>query len=196
MSFFDFLGKLFSKKSYPYATSGRYSEDFSRLPKWQAMLFRHQQDMQNKEQRKQDNPKFKEWLGFIDQIKPKHLNRLEALATVNNWTNGVPYVNDNRNWVVDDYWATPYEFFEKGGDCEDFAATKYLALRMLGVDAKDLRLLVLDDTQKRITHAVLVVYDQKRPYVLDNQIKQVVPAATVPHYKPLYSLNEQGWWTL
>jgi hypothetical protein len=32
------------------------------------------------------------------------------------------------------------------------------------------------------------------PYILDNQISKVVPASTIQHYQPVYSINEAGWW--
>jgi hypothetical protein len=30
--------------------------------------------------------------------------------------------------------------------------------------------------------------------LLDNQIKTVVPANSIKHYQPVYSINENGWW--
>lgn len=190
----NWFSNLFSKKSYPFGTSGRYSEDFSNLSKWTNMLNRHKQDMNQQGGTVADNPKFGQWLHFIDSIKTK--DPLEKLHLVNNWTNTTAYISDAKNWKQSDYWATPNEFLAKGGDCEDYASAKYLTLRMLGFAIPDLRLVVLDDQQKRTTHAVLVVYEGVKAHMLDNQIKQVVTPNTVSHYKPLYSLNEKGWWTL
>ena len=34
------------------------------------------------------------------------------------------YVADTDNWGQADYWATPREMLERGGDCEDFALLK------------------------------------------------------------------------
>jgi hypothetical protein len=39
-----------------------------------------------------------------------------------------------------------------------------------------------------------VVYLDSRAMVLDNQIRGVVDARTIHHYKAIYSINEQYWW--
>jgi predicted transglutaminase-like cysteine proteinase len=57
-----------------------------------------------------------------------------------------------------------------------------------------MRIVVVDDLNLRIPHAILVVYLGERAYILDNQISRVVPAEVVNHYKPIYSINEQAWW--
>lgn len=190
----SWFGNLFSKKSYPYGTSGSYSEDLSKLPKWVSLLSRHNDDMQHRAERAASNPKFGEWLHFIDTNKTKAL--LEKFRLVNDWTNTAGFIPDSKNWKVNDYWATPYELFTKGGDCEDYAAAKYLALRMMGVSTPDLRLVVLDDTHRNANHAILVAYAQNASHMLDNQIKNIVAPETVSYYKPVYSVNEKGWWVL
>src|SRR3546814_10214490 len=70
---------------------------------------------------------------------------------------------------------------------------KFMALRALGVDNAEMRIVVLNDLNLRIGHAVLVVYVDGKALVLDNQIKSVVPADTIRHYQPVYSVNEDGW---
>ena len=57
-----------------------------------------------------------------------------------------------------------------------------------------MRIVVLQDENLRVAHAVLVVYHQGRTYVLDNQITQVVTDDRIAHYRPIYSINEQSWW--
>jgi len=57
-----------------------------------------------------------------------------------------------------------------------------------------LRILVLQDLNLRLAHAVLIVYHKGRALLLDNQIKHVVDTRKVHHYKPIYSINEQFWW--
>jgi predicted transglutaminase-like cysteine proteinase len=70
------------------------------------------------------------WSKFIDEIKDK--SRPEQIEAVNTYLNRVRYVRDPNNWNVKDYWETPREFFEKQGDCEDYAITKYMTFRRLG----------------------------------------------------------------
>ena len=54
--------------------------------------------------------------------------------------------------------------------------------------------MVLQDTNLNIPHAVLVVFFKGRALVLDNQVSGVVPAESIHHYHPFYSINEEGWW--
>lgn len=118
--------------------------------------------------------------------------RLEA---VNRHYNRVPYVADRDNYGVLDYWATPAEFVGNGGDCEDYAIAKFLALRRLGVDAGQMALVAVQDTNLRTPHAILVVRDgQGQQWVLDNQVTELVPAGNIHHYVPVYALGEQDWW--
>ncbi|MDA0998123.1 MAG: transglutaminase-like cysteine peptidase, partial [Proteobacteria bacterium] len=99
-----------------------------------------------------------------------------------------------------DYWATPAEFMTRFGDCEDYAIIKYLSLRRLGWQEKDLRVVAVKDMNLKVGHAVLVVFfkhptsGQIMSLLLDNQIKQIVQADRVRHYQPVFSLNQFHWW--
>ena len=133
-----------------------------------------------------------EWHRFLDDIAGRQ--RRDQLDAVNHEMNRRSYILDPRNWGVPDYWATPRQFFRKHGDCEDYAIAKYLSLRALGVPIEDMRIVVLQDLNLGIPHAVLVVYLGEEAFVLDNQIRQVVSAKQIFHYKPVYSINETAWW--
>ena len=113
---------------------------------------------------------------------------------VNDLINQSRYIIDQENYGISDYWATPIEFFQNGGDCEDFAIAKYAALRALGVPEERLRLAIVQDLQKDIPHAVLIVYTDNGSYVLDNQIKTVMESHDIAHYKPIFSINRDAWW--
>ncbi len=120
---------------------------------------------------------------------------LNQMATqVNNMMNAKRYVTDNANYGKTDYWATPVEFFARGGDCEDFAIAKYTALRMLGVPENRLRIAIVQDLQKNVPHAILIVYTDQGAMLLDNQIKSAVNVSSVRHYKPIFSINQNAWW--
>jgi predicted transglutaminase-like cysteine proteinase len=120
---------------------------------------------------------------------------LPQMATqVNNMMNQKRYISDKANYGKTDYWATPVEFFQRGGDCEDFAIAKYTALRVLGVPENRLRIAIVQDLQKNIPHAILIVYTDQGPMILDNQIKTAIKADKVSHYKPIFSINQQAWW--
>jgi predicted transglutaminase-like cysteine proteinase len=125
------------------------------------------------------------------------LNGLDAsrqLEAVNRLANRVAYVEDPVNYGVDDYWATPDEFFARGGDCEDYVIAKYAALRLLGWPAERLRMAVVYDTAREIMHAVLVVQVSGAAYMLDNRHARAMPAASMAHYRLIYTINEQAWW--
>lgn len=133
--------------------------------------------------------------GFKSQIEfLRGLPMNKMVAGVNDVVNRIPYVSDANIYGQSDYWATPVEFIKNGGDCEDFAITKYVALRALGIPEERMRILILQDMQKNIPHAVLVVYTDAGAVVLDNQIKTVMHVDRISHYKPIFSINRDSWW--
>lgn len=119
----------------------------------------------------------------------------EQMKIVNSFWNAWPYKEDMVNWGMQDYWEIPAEFLKKSGDCEDYAIVKYFTLKELGVDPKNMRIVVLRDTIRNLAHAVLVVYTDGDAYVLDN-LSNVVPShRRLSNYSPQYSVNEYGRWT-
>tara|TARA_Y100001001_G_C8001835_1_gene306561 strand:+ start:211 stop:1170 length:960 start_codon:yes stop_codon:yes gene_type:complete len=124
-----------------------------------------------------------------------HLPLQERIARVNDYVNGFRYIEDQYNYGVSDYWATPSEFFRnRAGDCEDFALAKYEALSMLGIPKDQMRLAIVHDKIRDIPHAVLIVYLDEGSLVLDNQIKVAMDSSKINRYKPIYSINETAWW--
>lgn len=115
-------------------------------------------------------------------------------AAVNRMMNEKPYINDSKLWGKSDYWATPIEFMERGGDCEDYAIAKYTALRALGVPEERMRLAIVQDLKKNIPHAILIVYTDQGPYALDNQSRNLVNGEKMKRYKPIFSINRTAWW--
>lgn len=127
-----------------------------------------------------------------------HWKRAEPLAqleAVNDYLNKIPYAADADNYGVDDYWATPREFFAKGGDCEDYAIAKYLSLRALGWPAERLRIVVLFDRERDLVHAALVAYHGGIAYLLDIEIGAVTDHRRVGRYMPIFAIGENGWWS-
>ena len=113
---------------------------------------------------------------------------------VNAFFNRLPYVIDQSNWGASDYWASPLQFLARSGDCEDYAIAKFVTLRQLGFSNDEMRLVILDDLNLGIAHAVLVVAENDRLLVLDNQIPQAVDSRRILHYRAIYSINEERWW--
>lgn len=132
------------------------------------------------------------WLTFLQSLE--RLPPTVQLAEVNRFANSKPYVLDIDNYGVEDYWAVPKEFLYNNGDCEDYAITKMFSLRWLGFAQDELRIVVLQDTNLRIPHAVLAVADRNDILILDNQIEEVISHRKIVHYAPVYSINEAHWW--
>ena len=172
------------------------SRQISLFPKWKGTLQRYfsERQLENKscESSFFSRCHLQEWTAFLRSVSEK--SRLQQIHAVNTEMNRTRYVVDPRNYGVPDYWATPQQFLRRDGDCEDYAITKYLSLRALGVPPSDMRILVLQDLNLRLAHAILIVYHNGRALVLDNQIKSVVDTSVVRHYKPIYSINENFWW--
>ncbi|MBL8708451.1 MAG: transglutaminase-like cysteine peptidase [Rhodospirillaceae bacterium] len=164
------------------------SKNLKKFPKWLDMVGRWKGGAACES----DTCTTKGWQGLIDGLQGK--DRLTQIKEVNKLLNSKKYIIDMKNWGLEDYWATPYQFLRKNGDCEDYAIAKFMVLKALGVPMEDMRVVALQDLNLGVGHAVLVVYDGDSPLLLDNQIKTVVPANTVKHYQPVYSINEDGWW--
>ncbi len=108
--------------------------------------------------------------------------------------NQAKYILDIKNWGIKDYWSSPGEFYAKFGDCEDYAIAKYMALKYLGFDPANLRVVAVKDLNLKVGHAILAVYIDKRILILDNQIKIVADSRKIRHYQPVYSINEKFWY--
>lgn len=132
------------------------------------------------------------WKAMLQEVAEE--TRERQLNFVNRYMNTHRYIVDPINWGVTEYWAIPHEFLKKFGDCEDYAIAKYLSLLALGWSADDMRIVVLQDLNLRVMHAVLIVNFQGKNMLLDNQITLVIDSKKVHHYRPVYSLNEKGWW--
>ena len=123
------------------------------------------------------------------------ISRYAQLKIVNWSANAaLVYRSDARAFGVADYWASPAESLRNGGDCEDFVAMKYLALRAAGFPEQDLRVVVLQDLERGQPHAVLVARLDGVRFVLDNQIDDLVVDTELQRYRPVYSFNGQGKW--
>ncbi|MGQ0527845.1 MAG: transglutaminase-like cysteine peptidase [Alphaproteobacteria bacterium] len=133
-----------------------------------------------------------EWRQSLSGLENASLKTIAG--RVNSVMNSKPYIEDKNNYGSSDYWATPVDFMQKGGDCEDYAIAKYTAMRSLGVPDERMRIAIVQDTLKNIPHAVLVVYTEDGPYILDNQIKTMLDASHAGRYKPIFSINKTAWW--
>lgn len=176
------------------------SEDLVPFPKWTGMVSRFADELNaqtNDDAQCVGEPSNacngKAWRALLRSLAGRPLE--EQLLAVNDWSNAHPYIEDQVNWGINDYWETPNEFMNANGDCEDYAISKYYSLRALGVPADRLRVIIVQDFNLGgIIHAVLGIYDKSGLLILDNQIKQVIPALKIYHYRPIFGINEEAWW--
>jgi len=179
-----------SMNSYPalFGAEEKRSGNIKPFTKWSAMFTRFEQAV---EQPANQNT-LKTWQAKLQGMQGLALP--EMARAVNTMVNATRYIGDDVNWGQTDYWGTPLEFFARGGDCEDFAIAKYASLRALGVPESRMRIAIVQDTQKNIPHAVLVVYTDHDALVLDNQSPLVKTSAEARQYRPIFSINRTGWW--
>lgn len=157
------------------------SADLSRVPFWADVVTREAADEQK--------------AGFEVRAEAMaEADVMDSLQSVNAAINTARYVSDRENFNQSDRWQTPAELAARGGDCEDFAAAKYFALRRIGLPASSMRVALVVDEATRMRHAVLMVsLPQGRVVVLDNLYDEVVPASALANYRPLMAMNEGGW---
>lgn len=186
----DAHAEMFGKTETPFT-------DLRPFPKWTGMLDRYFQELAH------NNPDcatktfnrchYDEWQRFIESTRP--LPRDRQLAAVNTFFNKRRYIVDPINWGVSDYWTTPGQFFDRNGDCEDYAIAKYMTLRDLGWPMAAMRVVVVQDMNLNLVHAILAVdTDAGKRLILDNQLAVMVEPKRIKHYRPIYAVNEDGWW--
>lgn len=148
----------------------------------------------------------------VDRLKGWRKKELEALADrskgqaglsademsfFNRFWNRVPYSRDQKNWGVEDYWATPVETLaSNGADCEDYSIAKYFSLKELGVSPESLRITYVRALSINESHMVLAYYPtpDAEPYILDNLTGKLVLASDRSDLEPIYSFNDDDMW--
>lgn len=178
---------------FGYAENERNS--LKNFPQWLSVLERniqHRAPEGDCENRNFNQCHIKNWLSFIQSIR--HLPKMQQVNKVNLYANQHDYILDIENYGVGDYWATPQEFLYNNGDCEDYAIIKMMSLKKLNFNMSDIRLVVLQDTNQRIPHAVLAIDTANDTLIMDNQVDEVISHKYLLHYVPVYAVNENKWW--
>jgi predicted transglutaminase-like cysteine proteinase len=114
-----------------FGTREVYSADISPFYKWTGMLARFEAERERSAQPCktaagegcQPGP----WRHLVAELRGLDLRA--KLDRVNAEINRHPYVPSMRNWGETNHWETPFEFFRKSGQCQDYAITKFLLLR-------------------------------------------------------------------
>lgn len=166
----------------PFGGPENYNRDIRPFYKWTDVLVRMEGEAKY----------YQPWLENRKVLKS--MSYQDMAAEINTIINRYDYIADSVNWGKSDYWATPAEFFEKGGDCEDFVIAKYAWLRSLGVPEDLLRLAVVHDRIQGTPHAVLLAHINDKVVILDNQVQEMRDSASNNRYRLIYSINRNGWW--
>jgi predicted transglutaminase-like cysteine proteinase len=181
-----------------FKTAEIRAESHSGLRQWQAVLERIRSerpvyDACSNDPKACPSRAVMAWQSLLHQLRDAPLD--EKVTRVNRFVNQWRYRTDQAVYGKSDYWASPLEFLANSGDCEDYAITKYVSLRLLGVPDQQMRLAVVQDTIRNLAHAVLVVYMDDTAVVLDNLTNAVLPHDRVANYTPYYySVNETTRW--
>lgn len=137
-------------------------------------------------------------------IRATDLPRAKQVSLVSRYVNGRRYQDDSTARLDSPLtdttvryrsrWATVEEFMRRGGDCEDYATTKYYLLRRLGFRADQLRVVITWDRSARGYHAVLAVQldGEDRALLLDSD--NTIRRGTHHRYRFIYSVNEESIW--
>ena len=92
-----------------------------------------------------------------------------------------------------DVWTSPLATLARGGgDCEDYAIAKFVALRRAGLAPDDLRIVVLHDTIRGEDHAVAAARLDGRWLMLDNRRMAMVADADVRNLRPTFVIGQHG----
>lgn len=163
--------------------------DLTPFTKWTGVLNRFKRSFNANANR----PEVAKWLSFIGSLEGASVEK--KISAVNAYFNKIRFVPDSKNYGMRDYWATPIEFLTRGeGDCEDYAISKYISLRALGVPKDKMRLAIVNDSVMRMPHALLIVYNKGQAMVLDNQNPDILDSADISRYTPIYSISQLAWW--
>jgi predicted transglutaminase-like cysteine proteinase len=138
-----------------------------------------------------DTP-FYQWQTFLKQTA--YLASKGKIEAVQAFVNRTPYYHDSDSVGSGDVWKDPEDFLTFGGDSEDFALTKYISFRVLGIIPERLRIAVVFDQDKTLYRAVLLIYSNTDVLVLDETKNDISITQDLPHLAPVYSFNEHHIW--
>jgi predicted transglutaminase-like cysteine proteinase len=101
-------------------------------------------------------------------------------------------VSDMAQYGQLDVWASPLATLIRGGDCEDYAIAKFVALRRAGVAPDDLRIVIMRDTVRGEDHAVAAARLDGRWLTLDNRRMAMVEDSDIRNYRPTYLIDQHS----
>ncbi|WFU72079.1 transglutaminase-like cysteine peptidase [Bradyrhizobium sp. CB2312] len=125
-------------------------------------------------------------LAIVDQARAR-----DGRARLGETNRAINLAIRSANDGIDDVWSSPLATFARGaGDCEDYAIAKLAALRLAGVAADDLRIVVVRDVRAGEEHAVVAAKLDGHWLMLDNRRMAMVEDHAARSYQPLFVLYQ------
>lgn len=186
-------GVLVRKSAEPFGVFAFAISTGSLRQKWSALKDRLDDDMVQLAlcDGDRDNcaaPAALKLLAIVDQART-HDGRARLGETNRAVNLAIRAANDG----AEDVWSSPLATFQRGaGDCEDYAIAKLAALRLAGVAAEDLRIVVVRDASSGEAHAVAAARLDGRWLMLDNRRMAMVEDDSARGYQPLFVLYQSA----
>jgi predicted transglutaminase-like cysteine proteinase len=137
------------------------------------------------------SPAALQFLAIVDAAKAREGRA--RLGEVNRAINlAVHPVSDLAQYGQLDVWASPLVTLIRGGDCEDYAIAKFVALRRAGIAADDLRIVIMRDTIHGEDHAVAAARLDGRWLTLDNRRMAMVEDSDIRNYRPTFVIDQHS----
>src|SRR5882724_17758 len=136
------------------------------------------------------SPAALQFLAIIDAAKLREGRA--RLGEVNRAVNlAIRPVSDLVQYGQIDVWSSPLATLARGGgDCEDYAIAKYVALRLAGIAPEDLRIVVMHDTIHGDDHAVAAARLDGHWLMLDNNRMMMVEDTYIRNYRPTFVIDQ------
>jgi predicted transglutaminase-like cysteine proteinase len=138
------------------------------------------------------SPAALQFLAIIDAAKLREGRA--RLGEINRALNlAIRPVSDLMQYGEIDVWTSPLATLTRGGgDCEDYAIAKFVALQLAGIAPDDLRIVVMHDTIHGEDHAVAAARLDGHWLTLDNRRMAMVEDSDVRNYRPTFVIDQRG----
>ena len=137
------------------------------------------------------SPAALQFLAIVEAAKAR--DGRARLGEVNRAINlAVRPVSDLAQYGQLDVWTSPLATLTRGGDCEDYAIAKFVALRRAGIAPDDLRIVIMRDTLRGEDHAVAAARLDGHWLTLDNRRMAMIEDSDVRNYRPIFVIDQHN----
>jgi predicted transglutaminase-like cysteine proteinase len=137
------------------------------------------------------SPAALQFLAIVEAAKAR--DGRARLGEINRAINlAVRPVSDLAQYGQLDVWTSPLVTLTRGGDCEDYAIAKFVALRRAGIAPDDLRIVIMRDTIRGEDHAVAAARLDGHWLTLDNRRMAMVEDSDIRNYRPTFVIDQHS----